>query len=87
MSTPATRRRRARLPDPEAQPTMTAAEVGAVLRISPRRACELAAAGELPALRLGGRRWRFLTAELRRQLAVDPPEPGGGGEAADALAP
>jgi excisionase family DNA binding protein len=77
-------RRRPRLPDPEAQPTMTAAEVGVILGRSPRRVYELAAAGELPAVRLGGR-VLVLTAALRRQLGVDPPADRGEG-AADAVA-
>ena len=56
----------------EAGPTVSIAETAQVLGISPELAYELAARDELGVrvLRLG-RRWRVLTADLRRTVGLD----------------
>ncbi len=48
---------------------LTAAEVGAVLRVTPERVRQLAATGQIPAIRLGPRgSWRFDAAAVERFL-------------------
>lgn len=51
---------------------MTTGEVAEICCLSPRRVQELAAAGQLPALRLKGRRkWLFLRSVVARYMGLD----------------
>ena len=53
------------------QKTMNTNEVASLLGLSPRRVCELAAAGQIPSLRpKGRRRWIFLKSVVARYMGV-----------------
>lgn len=55
--------------------TMTTSEVANLLGLSPRRVCELAAAGQIPSVRPKGRRkWIFLKSVVARYMGLSEEE-------------
>jgi hypothetical protein len=69
----ATAARRQKLPDPEMQPVMKAAETRAAYGLGESAFYDAVNRGEIPHIRFG-RRLVFPTAAIRRHLGLDGPE-------------
>jgi Helix-turn-helix domain len=67
-----------RVPDPSVQPTMSIEDAGRLLRISRTAAYNAAKAGDIPTIKIGGRKF-VPTALLRELLGIDnPTKPSAG---------